>query len=163
MTERVPLVVFVVGNESRGDDAVGPLLLQRLDAMLPPGARTVLDFQLQVEHALELRDAALALFVDAACGLAAPFAFFETQPGAAPSAFSHALAPEAVLEVFARVEGRPPPPAFVFAIRASRFELGEAPSPEACADLDSALRFAGTLLATPNAAHWRALASAADR
>jgi hydrogenase maturation protease len=162
VTERVPLVVFAVGNESRGDDAVGPLLLQRLDAMLPAGARAVLDFQLQVEHALELRDAALALFVDAACGLAVPFAFFETRPGPVPSAFSHALAPEAVLEVFARVEGRPPPPAFVLAIRASRFELGEAPSPAACADLDAALRFAETLLARPTPAHWRAFASPAD-
>jgi len=158
--EAVPLVVFGVGNESRGDDALGPLLLRRLEASLPAGARVVADFQLQVEHAMDLAGVKLALFIDAACGLEAPFAFHEIAPGGTPSAFSHAISPQAVLEVYARVEGRAPPPAFVLGLRARRFELGEPPSEQALADLESAAGFAERLLAVPAAAEWRTLAFA---
>ncbi len=58
-------VVLAVGNDARGDDALGPLLLDRLAASAWPGVRTVLDFQFQVEHALDLEGAAGAVFVDA--------------------------------------------------------------------------------------------------
>jgi len=156
VTDGPRMVVFAVGNESRGDDGVGPMLLRRLEPALPAGARAVLDFQLQVEHALDLRDADLALFVDAFCGLDAAFAFYEIGSGAPASNFSHALSPSAVVAVFRRIEQRAPPPAFVLGIRASRFELGEGLSPAASADLDRALQFARELMAVPNPVVWRA-------
>ncbi|WP_211163032.1 hydrogenase maturation protease [Aromatoleum diolicum] len=149
------VVVFAVGNESRGDDGVGPGLLRLLEPALPAGGRAVLDFQLQVEHALELGDADLALFVDASCGLEAPFAFYEIGPEAAASSFTHALSPSAVLAVFRRIEQLAPPPAFVLGIRASRFELGQGLSPGAAADLDCALEFARELMAVPDPVAWR--------
>lgn len=155
MAEGARLVVLAVGNESRGDDGLGPALLARLEAVLPPGARTVPGFQLQVEDALELRDADLALFIDAAVGLTRAFDFLELAPAAERSAFSHALSPAAVLEVFAGIEGRAPPPAFALALRAARFELGEPMSPQAGRDLEEAFAFAAQLLANPAAAYWR--------
>jgi hydrogenase maturation protease len=155
------LVVFAVGNESRGDDGVGPMLLRRIEPVLPPGGRAVLDFQLQVEHALELRDADLALFVDACCGLDAPFAFHEIGPEAQASSFSHALSPSAVLAVFRRIEQLAPPPAFVLGIRANCFGLGEGLSPGTSVDLEHAVRFALTLLAAPDPAVWRTRADGA--
>ena len=57
----IDLVVLAVGNEARGDDALGPRLLARLDELALPGVRTVLDFQFQVEHALDLDGAGAAL------------------------------------------------------------------------------------------------------
>lgn len=156
VTESPRVVVFAVGNESRGDDGVGPVLLRRLEPALPAGARAVLDFQLQMEHALDLRDADLALFVDASCGLDAAFAFYEIGPEASASSFSHALSPAAVLAVFRRIEPLAPPPAFVLAIRASRFKLGDGLSPDAATDLDSALQFARELMAIPDPLVWRA-------
>ena len=73
-----PVVVFAVGNRSRGDDALGPLLLERLAAVLDAegrGSRFELidDFQLQIEHALDLAGRRLALFIDAGTGTPAPF------------------------------------------------------------------------------------------
>lgn len=149
------LLVFAVGNPSRGDDGAGPALLAKLEPALPPGARSVLDFQLQVEHALELREADLALFIDAARELEAPFAFHALEPAAGRSPFSHALEPAAVLQVFEQIEGRDAPPAFVLAIRAARFELGEPLSAQARTDVEAAFRFALELLAQPAAEAWR--------
>lgn len=163
MTDPVRLVVFVTGNESRGDDAVGPMLLHELGPDLPSGVHVVRDFQLQVEHALELRDADLALFIDAACGLQAHFGFGEPDGSDAVSSFSHALSPSALLEVFRRIEGREPPPAFILGIRADRFELGEGLSESAAQGMDRALAFARGLLREPCAERWRTLTQARAR
>ena len=55
------LVIFAVGNPSRGDDALGPELLARLSAWLESKGKQenvelIEDFQLQIEHALDLQD-----------------------------------------------------------------------------------------------------------
>ncbi|MBP7522487.1 MAG: Ni/Fe hydrogenase, partial [Leptothrix sp. (in: Bacteria)] len=55
------VVVFGWGNTSRGDDAIGPLLLADLAAARLPGVETIEDFQLQIEHALDMVGADLLL------------------------------------------------------------------------------------------------------
>jgi hydrogenase maturation protease len=142
-----PLLVLAWGNPSRGDDALGPLLAERLLVHLhdtqPNGHVEVLtDFQLQVEHALDLVGRERILFVDAALDLAEPFTVRPLQAARGGGIGSHALAPEAVLQVFQALHHQPPPPATLLAIRASAFELGTAPSAEALADLDRAFAWA---------------------
>ncbi|MBK7846051.1 MAG: hypothetical protein IPJ73_00935 [Zoogloea sp.] len=66
------LVIFAVGNPSRGDDALGPLLMAELETQSLPGVTLVTDFQLQIEHALDLDGHDLALFIDAGTGTPAP-------------------------------------------------------------------------------------------
>ena len=163
VTDSGRLVVFVTGNESRGDDAAGPLLLHRLEGDLPAGARMVCEFQLQVEHALELRGADVALFIDAACGLEAPFEFAEADGKGPVSSFSHALSPAAVLDVFRRIEGAEPPPAFILGLRAVRFELGEGLSALAEEAVEAALPFVRALFEVPQPDRWRAAAQARAR
>lgn len=159
-------VVFAVGNESRGDDALGPALLGRLEALL--GAwesegravtqpTVVVDFQLQVEHALDLLGHDLALFIDAGSGTPAPFSFYEQPERVEPAHTSHALAPAAVLEVYRRLYGEAPPPAFVLCLRGEGFELGEPLSALAQAHLDAASAFLTDLLAEVGEAGWRRL------
>lgn len=149
------VVVLGYGNLSRGDDAAGPLLLARLAAEFP-AIEAVEDFQLQIEHALDLREADLVLFLDAGTGTPAPFAFYEAKPRAAFTASTHALHPEAVLAVFAQVEGRPPPPAFVLCVRGEDFELGAPMSAAAGLHLVAAEAFARELMREPRADAWRA-------
>lgn len=139
-----PLLVFGWGNPSRGDDALGLLLVERLQqhalAALAPGRLECLtDFQLQVEHALDLVGRERVLFVDAALGLDRPFEVRPVRavPGAGIS--SHALAPEAVLQVYQDLQGSVPPPCTLLAIRARHFRLGEVPGAPALADLEQAL------------------------
>ena len=154
------LVAFGWGNESRGDDGLGPLLLRRIEAASFADVATVEDYQLQIEHALDLDGAELALFVDAARAGPAPFAFAEifAQDGHAHT--THALAPEAVLDVYRRVRSRALPPAFTLAVRGESFELGEPLSADGAERLEAAWHFIGELMRSPSAAAWRALAGA---
>ena len=142
-----PLLVLAWGNPSRGDDALGPLLAERLLAQAEAASwvgrvEVLTDFQLQVEHALDLVDRERILFVDAALNLAEPFTVRQLQPARGGGIGSHALAPEAVLQVFQNLHHQPPPPATLLAIRASAFELGTAPGTEALADLEQAITWA---------------------
>ena len=56
-----------------GDDGLGPLLLGRVVAARWPEVTTIEDFQLQIEHALDLEGAEAALFLDAGKGTPALF------------------------------------------------------------------------------------------
>ncbi|HJV28257.1 MAG TPA: hydrogenase maturation protease [Aromatoleum sp.] len=149
--------MFAIGNESRGDDALGPMLASRIESFLPQETRLIVDFQLQVEHALELEGARLALFIDASCITESPFTFREESPSGSSPTFSHALEPDAVLAVSQRLAGRSPP-AFVLGIRAQSFELGEGLSKQARSDIEEAVIFVCDLLCEPEVDRWRAIA-----
>lgn len=154
-----PVVVFAVGNPSRGDDALGPILAERLwdeleNRGLAGGFELVEDFQLQVEHALDLEGRALALFIDAGTGTPGPIDFRCLTAAQGYGHTTHALAPKAVLQVFRQTMAAEPPPAFVLAVRGESFELGEGLSAAALANMEAALQFLLELSADPHADAW---------
>ncbi|MBL0195578.1 MAG: carbamoyltransferase HypF [Myxococcales bacterium] len=145
-----PLLLFAVGNPSRGDDALGPTLLDRVSASLAPEiargeVELLADFQLQPEHALDLVGRARVVFVDACVRAAPPFEWrrlrLREEARRDTSTSSHAMSPSALLEAYRAVEpaGSTPPEAWTLAIRGERFELGEPLSPRAAAHLDAAV------------------------
>lgn len=146
-----PLLVFGWGNPGRGDDALGPLLVEQLSARLGADAHSAVecltDFQLQVEHALDLVGRARVLFVDASVRVQAPFEVSALLPAQGASVASHALSPAALLQVFCQLERRSPPPCTLLAIRADQFELGQPPSPAALSNLAAALAWTQAWLA----------------
>ena len=154
------LVVFGWGNDARGDDGLGPLLLARVARAAWPDVTTVEDFQLQIEHALDLDGAEAALFLDAGKDTPAPFAFAEIGPERGASHTTHALAPQAVLDVYARSLRRLPPPAFTLCMRGERFELGEGLSAEASDRLEAAWVFLQGLMEKRGVEVWRRAAQA---
>ncbi|MDV7391306.1 hydrogenase maturation protease, partial [Arthrospira platensis SPKY1] len=100
------LLILAVGNPSRGDDALGPLFLERLETLREPrgdwdGVELLTDFQLQIEHAVDLEKRELVLFVDASVSCPPPFQFTRLRPAQDVSYTSHALSPAAVLHVYA--------------------------------------------------------------
>ena len=135
---RAPVVVIAVGNPSRGDDAIGPALAARLEREDLPGVEVIVDYQLQVEHALDLEDRQLAVFVDASISTPAPCSVDVVLPERDASHSTHSLSPAALLETYVRCTGRQPPPARVLAVRGERFELGEPLSPAARVHLEAA-------------------------
>jgi hydrogenase maturation protease len=151
----VRLVVFGWGNDARGDDGLGPLLLERVARAAWPDVTTIEDYQLQIEHALDLDGAEAALFVDAGKDTPAPFSFTEIGPERGESHTTHALAPEAVLDVYARTLSQPAPPAFTLCMRGERFELGEGLSTEARARLEAAWAFVQGLMGERSVEDWR--------
>ena len=134
-----PLLVFGWGNPSRGDDALGPMLVEQLGLLLAAaplsGVELLTDFQLQVEHALDLMDRQWVLFVDASLSCAAPFEVTVLQAARDASFTTHAMSPEAVMQVFRSLHGIEAPPSLLLAIRGERFELGDPPSAAACTNL----------------------------
>ena len=148
------LVVFGWGNDARGDDGLGPVLLARVAAARWPDVTTIEDFQLQIEHALDLVGADMALFLDASVSAPAPFAFREIEMRRDESHTTHALTPEALLEVSARALGGKPPPSFMLAVRGESFELGEPLSAEAAERLEAAWAFIEALMRDPTPEGW---------
>lgn len=136
-----PWLVLAVGNPARGDDALAPLLLERLRAQgVEAGGEVELlsDFQLQVEHALDLRGRRGVLFVDAAVPGAIPGVLLSSLvPARVPTAATHALHPAAVLRVAEQLDGHAPA-AWLLAIEGAAFGLGEPPSPSGLCHLAQA-------------------------
>lgn len=138
MTRPAPVLVLAVGNLSRGDDALGPLLAERVAAASLADVEVIADYQLQVEHALDLVDRRRVIFVDAGVGTPSPFEFRWVVPAADFLHTSHALSPEAVLATYVRVQGKPPPECWLLCIRGERFGLGDDLTDEARERLEAA-------------------------
>lgn len=159
------VVVFAVGNPSRGDDALGPELCGRLEKWLEIEHLTeqvelIEDFQLQIEHALDLQSRQLVLFIDAGLGTRAPFDFGPTKPVDRIGHSTHALEPGSVLQVFRHTESHEPPPAFTLCVAGCSFELGEALSAQALSHVELAFDFICDLLRHPDVVYWASRASA---
>ncbi len=153
------LVILGYGNPSRGDDALGPLLLDRIAdlAASGPGPDLITDFQLQVEHAADLEGAGLALFLDAGASCSPPWRLERLRAQQDVGYTTHALSPAAVLAVFRQVYGKEPPPAFLLTVAGESFELGAGLSKAAAAHLESAAGLMERLLAEPDAGYWQTL------
>ncbi len=150
-----PVLLFGYGNLSRGDDALGPLLLEYVESHCGLDAIEILsDFQLQIEHALDLENRDLVLFVDASVACVDAFDFVVLEPARDKSYTTHAMSPAAVLDVYQSIKKLAPPPCFLLSIKAEKFELGDGLSVNAKNNLAQACRFAVHLLSNPDADSW---------
>lgn len=155
-----PLLVFAYGNPSRGDDALGPQLLDLLAesrAQHPewPDFELVTDFQLQVEHATDLEGRDLVLFIDASVSCPTPFLFSRLQPTQDARYTTHEMSPQAVLHVYEQVYRKPVPPSFLLSVRGENFDLGEPLSPAAVENRDAALALLVQLCSQPHLEAWK--------
>lgn len=151
-----PVLIFGYGNPSRGDDALGPLLLDwaatqtNLDEV-----ELLTDFQLQIEHALDLVGRQLVLFVDASVQCRNAFDFTELTPARDDSHTTHAMSPSAVLAVYQTVQKQEPPPCFLLSIKGESFGLGEEAGLAALHNLQAASEFTQKLLSQLDVLAWR--------
>jgi len=155
----VPVFIIGYGNPSRGDDALGPALLEWLARERSAGRistpfETITDFQLQVEHVLDLRGRELVLFIDSSVDSSTPYRFSRIHPERDVSYTTHAVSPASLLEVYRQVVEEPLPASFLLAIRGRQFELGEEISAAAEDNLKQACRLVANLLQSPDAEVW---------
>ena len=151
-----PVLVFGYGNLSRGDDALGPLLLGYIEEYLKSDDIELLsDFQLQIEHALDLPNRELVLFVDASVACRPPFELAELKAIQDLSYTTHAMSPSAVLAVYQAVTKQIPPPSFLLSIKGESFELGEGLSVCAERHLAEAFNFVDQLMDNLSLTAWR--------
>jgi hydrogenase maturation protease len=137
-----PVLVIGVGNRDRGDDAIGPLLLERLRARPEAGGATAVElldaYQLQPEHALDLRGRRRVIVVDAAASGPAPFTHVPVSPTPDAVITTHSLSPAALAAVYLCLFGSAPA-LELLAVRGECFRLGAAPSTAAATNLGAAL------------------------
>ena len=150
-----PILVFGYGNLSRGDDALGPLLLDYIEKHFDLSKIELLtDFQLQIEHALDLEQRSLVLFVDASVANIDSLNFSQLTAARDKSYTTHAMSPAAVIAVYVSIKKQTPPPCFLLSIKAESMELGEGLSSTAEYNLQQASLFVDRLLQQPNLTHW---------
>ncbi len=146
-----PVLLLGYGNPSRGDDGLGPQCIELIQCgqnSLP--FDTITDYQLQVEHALDLEHRQRVIFIDASVSAPAPFEFTRVLPVKDDSYTSHAMSPAAVLAVYGQVCEQALPEANLLSIRGYEFELGMAISAGAQNNLHRAISFLQQWLNTSN-------------
>ena len=160
-TATYKVAVLCYGNPSRGDDALAPLVYEQLTELFEDRVDLLLinDFQLQIEHIVDLQQAELVLFVDAHISCAAPFEFTALPISDQLSHTSHALAPTDLLGFYQQSLRIQPPPAYILAIKGESFELGESLTENARQNLHQAQRFIFQLLTDYQLSTWDSLIS----
>ncbi len=137
-----PILVFGWGNPSRGDDALGPNFIDQLEALSLPGVECLTDFQLQVEHAIDLLDRQRVLFVDASVNADPPFTLGRIHAAKDGGFSTHAISPQAVLQTYLDLYATEVPESWLLAIRGENFDLGTPLSENAEKNLTAAVGWA---------------------
>lgn len=148
-----PVLIFTYGNPSRGDDALGLEIFELLERNKRDSSELdkvdlLTDYQLQIEHAVDLDHRECVLFVDASVSGPAPYEFQQLQAERDNSYTTHAMSPVAVLDVYQQINQRKPPPSYILTIRGYEFGLGQALTEQAQTNLQQGYEFIKRLLVT---------------
>ena len=134
------ILVLGYGNPARGDDGLGPALIERLERASFEQVETRVGYQLCVEDALDIGGFRQVIFVDASYSADPPFEYHPLQEDATRAVLdTHGVSPEALM-LLARTLFGAKTPAQVLAIRGYAFEpFVEVLSSRAEKNLDLAL------------------------
>ena len=131
------ILVIGYGNTLRRDDGLGRVAVQRIESLVQDHAvKVMVVHQMGIELAEDLRDADLAIFIDAHVG-DKPGTLKETEvipDNAAPESFSHHLSPGVLLGCVEALYNTHPE-TVVYSIAADSFDYGEGLSPSVEATL----------------------------
>lgn len=141
MSNTPAILLFGYGNPGRGDDGLGPALIEAMLNRLSDQKRLsdknrlpdknnlgdvecLTDMQLQIEHVTDLLGRERILFIDADMSCEQACSLRPLQSKKDDSYTSHAMSPEALMYTYQQVYGDVAPTAFTLSIRAYQFELG---------------------------------------
>ncbi len=137
------ILIQAIGNPSRGDDALGPRLLESLPT-LSSDFESEWVYQLQVEQAEQWSHFDVVILIDAHVSLTQPFQWTELvwlpEMGQELGVSSHQVSPQTILALNHRYFQRHPQ-IFQLALQAESFELGADLSATACGAFAAGLRF----------------------
>ena len=138
-----PGLVIGCGNPGRGDDGIGPRLVELLEERAWQGAATVdlvAAFQLAPEHAADVAAHAWVVFADAAVDGPAPFDVRPVRASAAAAFSTHVMEPGAVMAL-AAAGFNSGAAAWLLSVRGDRFGAGGTLSRRAAVNLEAALEW----------------------
>lgn len=140
-----PGLVIGYGNPGRGDDGIGPRLVELLEERAGPepgGVDAVAAFQLAPEHAADVAAHAWVVFADAAADGPEPFGVRAVRPSGGAAFTTHVVEPAAVLAL-AEAGFASRARAWLLSVRGHRFGAGEGLSRRAAANLAAAAEWLG--------------------
>ena len=136
-----PLLLIGYGNPGRGDDGLGPALVEHLETVGEGRIELISDYQLTVDLAYDIVPFQTVVFADASMTGDAPYSFQAISPAPPFSFTSHSQRPEGVLYVASELFGARPQ-AYLLAIRGYRFnEFNEELSTAARGNLQASIEF----------------------
>jgi len=112
------------------------------------------DFQLQIEHVIDLENRERVIFVDASVSAKAPFEFHQIQADKDDSYTTHAMSPQSLLTVYEKVNKHAAPTSFMLSVRGYEFGLGLDLSDKAGVNIDEAVGFIKQCLADNSSKDW---------
>jgi len=140
-----PGLVIGYGNPGRGDDGIGPRLVELLEERAWPASGSVdavAAFQLAPEHAADVAAHAWVVFADAAADGPEPFGVRCVRPSAGAAFTTHVVEPAAVLAL-AEAGFASRARAWLLSVRGHRFGAAEGLSRRAAANLEAAAEWLG--------------------
>jgi hydrogenase maturation protease len=143
MRETPHRILFLCyGNPARLDDGLGPEFGLELERRAPTEVDVEVDYQLNIEHALEVAAHEYVVFVDASIDSPEPFSFQRIQPRLETSFTTHSVRPESLMGLASSLfKGRAI--GYVLGIRGYEYgDFGERLTDGARRNLNAALRFA---------------------
>jgi len=137
------ILILGYGNPGREDDALGPEFTEKIACLALPGVVTDTDYQLNIEHAAQMKEYEKVIFADAGVDVEEPFMFQRAKASKTIAFTSHSVSPDSLLAICQDSFGHSPE-AWVLAIRGYRFELKEGMSERALENLERAVEFIQT-------------------
>ncbi len=122
-------LVIGYGNTLRGDDGVGPRVVEAIGKLNLPGVLTLICQQLSPEHADPVSRAHTAIFVDAAVDAPNEVQWRKLEPGESSQLMAHAADPRTLLALARDVFGHAPQ-AWWLTIPAVKLDFSETLTPE---------------------------------
>jgi hydrogenase maturation protease len=143
------LTVLAWGNISRGDDAAGPLLAEKIQQLNLDGVVLQEDLQLNIEHVMDLHSQTPVLFIDASCKPENGFYLEKISAEPDSSISTHSVSPGALLHLYEKTNHSTAPEAFMLHISGKEFGLGKAVSQHAQSALELAWEYLQALFSLP--------------
>ena len=144
MEEHAQKTVLVIGygNPGRRDDGLGPALAAHVEQAALEGVDVDIDYQLNIEHAYDLKAYDVVIFADATIeSETSPYYFQSIEPGNPTSFSTHSVSPGAVLRL-AKDLFQADTQAYVLGITGYEFEdIAEGLTPQASSNLTQAVTF----------------------
>jgi len=140
------ILIIGYGNPCRGDDGVGPALIEKIEAEKLgsedglAGVTTDSDYQLNIEYAVDFAKHDIVVMVDASVKGAEPFEFGPVKPSHDVACTTHSVSPGSLMGLTLDVADTPPD-GYLLAIRGYDFELGESLTSQAVENLTAAYEF----------------------
>ncbi|GAB4018849.1 MAG: hypothetical protein Fur0010_20260 [Bdellovibrio sp.] len=119
----IKTLFYGIGNPIRGDDALGPMMIEWLEKEnLFQNATYLWNYQLQIEDAELIDHYDQVIFIDAHVNLEHEFEFTKLEPALHPEYSSHSVHPESILALN-RQFFKGHVDCYLLALKAMNFEL----------------------------------------